>query len=94
MKTIKTEKEVKNNLPKWFKGEVYHRGDIVRNPFSGEEFELTAEELSMYDFIKGAEFVMQMNKGHVSTSKMIDEFHKGIRWFSKNNIKAYMALLD
>ena len=89
---MKTKK--KNKLPKWFKGDVYTKGDTVRNPFSGEVCELTAEELSMYDFIKGAQFIIEMNKGQVSTSKIIDEFHKGLRWFSKNNINAYMDLLD
>ena len=27
-------------LPKWFKGQLYDKGDTVRNPFSGEEYEL------------------------------------------------------
>ena len=40
-----------SKLPKWFKGDVYHKGDTVRNPFSGEEFYLNRYELSMYDFI-------------------------------------------
>ena len=83
-----------SKLPKWFKGDIYHKGDTVRNPFSGEEFYLNRYELSMYDFIKGAQFIIEMNKGQVSTSKIIDEFHKGLRWFSKNNINAYMVLLD
>ena len=40
-----------NNLPKWFKGQVYPKGGSVTNPFSGEEYYLNAQELSMYDFI-------------------------------------------
>ena len=83
-----------SKLPKWFKGDVYHKGDTVRNPFSGEAFYLNRYELCMYDFIKGAQFIIEMNKGQVSPSKIIDEFHKGLRWFSKNNINAYMDLLD
>ena len=50
----------KNNLPAWFKGECYTHGDTVKNPFSGEEYELTSEELSMYDFIIGSQMVMEM----------------------------------
>ena len=47
----------KNNQekPKWFKGMWYNNGDTVANPFTGETAELTGPELSMYDFIKGAE---------------------------------------
>ena len=48
----------KQKLPKWFEGELYTEGSVVTNPYSGEEAELTAEELSIYDFIKGAEYVM------------------------------------
>ena len=53
-------KKTKQNLPKWFNGQLYDKGDIVKNPYSGEEYELTAVELSMYDFIKGAEMCMGM----------------------------------
>ena len=37
-----------SKLPDWFDGTVYDKGDVVRNPFSGEEFELTAEEHIKY----------------------------------------------
>ena len=80
-----------SKLPKWFKGDVYHEGDIVRNPFSGEEYRLNAEELSMYDFIMGTQMMFDMG---LRDEKIIDEFDKGLRWFSKNNIEAYMILLD
>ena len=26
----------KQQIPKWFKGQIYDKGDIVRNPFSKE----------------------------------------------------------
>ena len=81
-------------LPKWFDGSHYSNGDTVTNPFSGEEFYLDRTDLSMYDFIKGAEFVLAMNKGYESTSKLVDEMRKGLDWFRKNNAKAYMILLD
>jgi hypothetical protein len=78
----------KNKLPKWFNGMIYKSGDTVKNPFSGEEYELTAEELSMYDFIIGSQIA------GIVTDKHKDDFHKALRWFSKNNIEAYMVLLD
>ena len=81
-------------LPKWFNGSHYSDGDTVTNPFSGEEFYLDRTDLSMYDFIKGAEFVLAMNKGYESTSELVDEMRKGLDWFRKNNAKAYMILLD
>ena len=85
-------KKTKQKLPKWFDGQLYDKGDIVKNPYSGEECELTAEELSMYDFIKGAE--MCINAGMYINSDITDDFNKAIRWFIKANSKAYMTLLD
>ena len=52
--------KVKQKLPKWFRGELYEKGDTVRNRFSGEEYELNAMELSMYDFIMGATMTAEM----------------------------------
>ena len=42
--------EKKQELPKWFNGELYKEGDVVANRFTGEETRLSAVELSMYDF--------------------------------------------
>ena len=84
-------KNTETKLPKWFKGQHYRKGDIVRNPFSGEEYKLNAEELSMYDFIMGTQMMFDMG---LRDEKIIDEFDKGLRWFRENNIKAYMVLLD
>jgi len=80
-----------SKLPKWFNGELYPKGDTVKNPFSGEICELNAEELSMYDFLIGSQMCFDMG---MTDEKIIDEHNKGLRWFSKNNIKAYMILLD
>ena len=84
--------ETKQILPKWFNGEVYTDGGIVSNPFTSVEVELTAEELSMYDFIKGAEYYIAISGKQ--NDKLADEMHKGLTWFAKNNIEAYMTLLD
>ena len=79
-------------LPKWFNGEVYLKGGEVSNPFTGVKVELTAIELSMYDFIKGAEYYMTVSGKQ--NDKLADEMYKGLTWFAKNNINAYMTLLD
>lgn len=80
-------------IPKWFKGQVYEQGDIVTNPFSREKYQLNGIELSMYDFIIGTQFVFEKAPKSV-TKKMINDFHKGLNWFRKNNVDAYMVLLD
>ena len=78
-------------LPKWFDGQIYDKGGTVSNPYTGESIDLTAEELSMYDFIKGAEFVMS---GMSSNAKLISEMRRGLDWFRRANPEAYMVLLD
>ena len=83
----------KQKLPKWFKGMIYDSGEEVTNPFSGECYTLTGPELSMYDFIMGSQMVFEMAPKTV-TNEQIDNFHKALSWFRKNNSKAYMVLLD
>ena len=83
----------KQQLPSWFDGEVYEIGDEVRNPFSGETCLLTAEELSMYDLIKGAEMVVNMSVA-LDNERCYDIMEKGGDWFLANNPSAYMILLD
>jgi hypothetical protein len=81
----------KVELPKWFKGEVYAEGAEVTNRFGGDSCQLTAEELSMYDFIIGASNLMEMG---FYAPKTIDDMRRGLDWFRKNNAEAYMKLLD
>ena len=82
----------KQQLPKWFNGELYEEGATVRNRFSGEECELNAMELSMYDFVMGSTIVLEMPGGYKHTS--VDLLRKGLDWFRINNPSAYMTLLD
>jgi len=79
-------------LPKWFNGEVYKHGAEVRNPFSGETYELNGIELSMYDFIMGCNHMFA--RGLKPTKQIVNEFDKALRWFRVNNSTAYMVLLD
>ena len=85
-------KTTKQKLPKWFNGELYKKGGTVQNRFSGEEYELNATELSMYDFVMGSTIVLEMAGGYKHTD--VDELRKGLDWFRKNNPEAYMVLLD
>lgn len=89
---MSTKKQNKQEIPKWFDGTIYSKGSEVRNPFSGETYELNAKELSIYDFIMGCNQMWGM--GLKPTKQTTDDFDKALRWFQKNNIKAYMALLD
>ncbi len=80
-------------LPKWFTnsgGICYKKGDKVTNFLSNQSIDLTEAELSMYDYIKGAELI-----AYQSNNKEIQKnFNKAISWFRKNNPEAYMVLLD
>lgn len=84
-------KTKEQKLPKWFDGELYARGETVTNPFTNESFELNAIELTMYDFIIGANMLAE--RGMIS-SKNQAYMQKGLIWFRRNNPEAYMALLD
>ena len=79
-------------VPKWFNGEIYKKGGVVRNRFSGEEIELNNVELSMYDFVMGAVVMMEM--GMLNTPHHVQQVRKGTDWFRKHNADAYMVLLD
>lgn len=55
----------------------------VKNPFSGEAYTLTPEEVAVYDYLKGCELIGDF-KG----------LRKALDWFIDNNAEAYMCLLD
>ncbi len=90
--------ETKQKTPKWFEGEIYEQGGVVRNPFSGEEYELNGLELSIYDMIMGAQMYIEMRyHGDMldpRTADMQKDMRKGLDWFRANNAEAYMVLLD
>tara|TARA_R100000781_G_scaffold53444_1_gene34908 strand:- start:147 stop:395 length:249 start_codon:yes stop_codon:yes gene_type:complete len=76
-------------VPSWFNGEIYKKGGTVANRFTGEEYELSNIELSIYDFIMGATIISEMG---LDTD--ILNLRKGLNWFRQHNPKAYMVLLD
>ena len=85
-------KKKSQKLPKWFKGDVYPEGAEVTNPFSGESYKLNNIELSLYDFIIGAQMVFDYNP--LPTNKQIKNFEDALYWFRVNNPEAYYVLLD
>ena len=90
-------KETEQQLPKWFDGDVYTEGSIVKNPFSGQEYELTAKELSMYDLIIGLQLVIESSYDGIFDPRIAPlqkDMAKGLTWFRKVNPEAYMVLLD
>jgi len=91
---MESEKKLKKpTAPKWFKGMIYTKGEKVTNPFSGESYDLTGLELSIYDFIIGCQMVFE-SAPSTMTKKRIDEFDKALNWFRVNNPEAYYVLLD
>ena len=71
---MNTKMKSKQQLPKWFNGELYKEGDTVTNPYSGEGIKLNNIELSMYDFCMGATFVYEMS-GLSTNSKLLKELY-------------------
>ena len=55
----------------------------VQNPFSGQSYTLTPEEVAVYDYCKGCEMMGDY-----------EGVRKALDWFSRNNPEAYMVLLD
>ena len=87
---METKKQI---IPKWFKGMIYDQGEEVKNPFTDQCYTLTGIELSMYDFILGSQYLMEVAPKTV-TPKHVNDFNKALTWFRKNNSEAYMVLLD
>jgi len=89
-----TKKKVQK-LPKWFKGALYEEGAEVTNRFGGDSYELNNIELSMYDFIMGATTVVEQHYDRkLHNEELIKNLRRGLDWFRKHNVKAYMVLLD
>ena len=95
-------KKIKQEIPKWFNGDIYEKGAKVTNRFGGDSYRLNNIELSIYDFIIGAtmyfEHIPASIKSEDKMSKrskdLMKDLIKAIDWFKYNNPKAYMILLD
>jgi hypothetical protein len=80
-------------VPKWFEGIIYKEGEDVMNMLSGESIQLSALELSIYDFIMGSDVVFAMSAA-VDKNKHTQNYLKALTWFRVNNSEAYLVLLD
>ena len=95
-------KKNKQKIPKWFEGTIYEEGNEVQNPFSEEKYKLNAIELSIYDFVIGANLVLEMHYDDKTITladndrvkKITEDLYKGLDWFRENNMEAYWILLD
>ena len=83
----------KQQLPDWFKAPISSEGDICKNPFSGNKYELNNIELSMYEYIIGTQMMMKMQPESI-TQENVADFQKGLDWLKENNPEAYSVLLD
>ena len=81
----------KNSLPIWFKGELLSEGGIVTNSISGVSYELNAEELTIYHFIKKTEAIRENSS--ISNIEA-DQLVNALIWFVTNNPDAYQSLLQ
>ncbi len=86
-------KTKEQTVPKWFKGMIYDQGEEVTNKYSDQTYKLNGLELSMYDFIMGTQYIMEVAPNTITPSQVSD-FRKAITWFRRNNPEAYMVLLD
>ena len=86
-------KEKEQELPKWFNGAIYDKGEVVQNRFTGQSIELNNIELSMYDFVMGATMTSELGMS-TTNDEIVRDLRKGLSWFRQNNAEAYMVLLD
>ena len=84
-------KTKEQKLPKWFDGQVYDKGAVVQNRFGGAEIELNNIELSMYDLVMCASIIAEVGP---CDNRIIKDLRRGLDWFRKYNLEAYMVLLD
>ena len=71
--------------------EVLDKPEEIKNPFSGEKVMLEPEAVAVYDSIKGAEILADLNNGD---DPKWEKVRQGIAWFQKYYPKEYMILLD
>jgi antitoxin component YwqK of YwqJK toxin-antitoxin module len=89
------QKKLKNpdDLPDWFDGNICEEGDTITS-YLGKECKLSAQELSMYDYIMGAKTALEIGSfgGEINTSLASQNLRKGLMWFRENNPQLYEIL--
>ena len=81
------------NIPDWFTGTIYNKGEEVTNPFTGGKIKLDATELSIYDFIIGYQILTETFEPSIMGNRS-KKFKNAMEWFKKNNPEAYEILLE
>jgi hypothetical protein len=83
----------------WFRGEWYTKGDTVKNESDNLSYDLTASELSIYDFILGCcvtnyddDFKPYNEINSKLDSNQQCDLLLSLRWFEKKNSKVYTGL--
>lgn len=73
---------------------IYSEGELIDNPKNNESAYLSAEELSVYDYVHGLEFFLNRQGDPVkeNRSKWIKELMKGLKWLKSHNPEAYLTL--
>jgi len=84
------ERQQEQNLPDWFQGNLYSTGGKVRNPKSGDSFWLTNVELSLWDYLSGLKYIIEV-RGY--DQELASDAMKVERWFLQNNKNAHQALI-
>ena len=84
------EREIEQNLPDWFQGNLYATGGKVTNSKSGNKFWLTSVELSLWDYLSGLKYIIEV-RGY--DQELASDAMKVERWFKSNNRNAYQALI-
>ena len=80
-----------------FKDMTTERTEERKNRFNGESVMLTKEEAKIHDRLFINELAATLEDkaaGFDGASKLWDKVRADIEWFTKNNAKAYMVLLD
>ena len=71
-------------LPEWVNGQIYDKGDIIINPETNQELEINNTELSMHDFVMGAEMLIEM-MGDKASKDLIKYRDEGLEWLKQSN---------
>ena len=69
--------------PDWFDGEIYEEGGEVTNPTTGVTVELNNVQLSIYDFIIGTQFVLEIEPSTLNDNNL-KHYFKSLIWFKEN----------
>lgn len=74
--------------------DIYDLGEEVTNPLTKESFNLSAEELSVYDYVCGLHFQIRGLGGPEEEDALEyrQELRKGLTWFKDQNHEAYTIL--